>query len=456
MSIRTPQFLETEDPAIDAHAQLVERIVVSQSFAKSARLSSFLLCVCNLARTGRLDEINEQYIGTKVFGRRPDYDPGVDSIVRSHASRLRHRLTQYFNEEGRHEEWILTIPKGSYLPVFQRRETDMPLLAEDAGDDEREPAPNAMAPESRWLPLADPLPAAAPPASARDMGRVPAWTLVAMTLIALLFAGGAIYEHRERSAVVPVAESRRLFWTQLFNARERTLIVTADSGLVMLQGFTKKRVDLPMYLNGTYLDSVAGPSPADVQARNMSSRRYTSVVDLSIMEKIFRMTGIELKNTKFVYSRDLRPNEIKQGNVILLGTYESTPWVQLFEPGMNFYFRNDLPSGVFSAINRNPLPGEQPAYNSRSDDPEKTVYGVVAYRPSLNGSSKVLILEGQSMAGTESASDFVFDDGYLLPFLYSIQRPDGTIPYFELLVRSTSMSGEASRLEIVAKRTEER
>jgi len=80
---------------------------------------------------------------------------------------------------------------------------------------------------------------------------------------------------------------------------------------------------------------------------------------------------------------------------------------------MNFYFQNDLAGGVFSVVNRRPRAGEQPAYEIRSQRSGSHVYGVVAYRPSLNGSGKVLILEVQSMAGTETASDFVFDDGYL-------------------------------------------
>jgi hypothetical protein len=130
-----------------------------------------------------------------------------------------------------------------------------------------------------------------------------------------------------------------------------------------------------------------------------------------------------------------------QGGDFLRKSPLSTPWVQLFEPGMNFYFQNDLAEGVFSVVNRQPRVGEQPTYDSLTNDPDRTVYGVVAYRPLLNGSGKVLILEGQSMAGTETVSDFVFDDGYLLPFLQSIRRRDGVIPYFELLLRSKSMSG---------------
>jgi hypothetical protein len=443
---------------LDPRWKLVERIVTSHSFAKSERLSSFLTCVCDLARRGELEQINEQYIGTKVFGRKPNYDPGADSIVRSHASRLRHRLNQYFAEEGAQEEWLLTIPKGSYLPVFRIRPgTGEASADEDAsGIAEIKPVPIAPAKSPVEIP-AD----AADEAAARASDKVAKnrhlvsilWGALAfVTLIAVVCASALIYERRSQTvATSNLSESKRIFWSHLFNAKDQTIVVIADSGLVMLQGLTKQRVSLPMYLNGTYLDTIPVSSSAK-QTWNISTRRYTSIVDLTIMSKILRMTGVDLHNTKSVYSRDLRPNEIKQGNLVLLGTYESTPWVQLFEPGMNFYFQNNLAGGVFSVINRQPKAGEQAAYDSRSDDPDKTVYGVVAYRPSLNGAGKVLILEGQSMAGTETASDFVFDDGYLLPFLRSIQRPDGSVPCFELLLRSKSISGESSRIETIATR----
>jgi hypothetical protein len=458
--IRSRHLEEAEEIDTDPRWQLVDRIVSSQCFAKSERLSSFLSCVCDLARRGQLEQINEQYIGTTVFGRRPGYDPAVDSIVRSHASRLRHRLDQYFAEEGTQEEWTLTIPKGSYLPVFHFRPgSDEPVAVDDgAGVSRAKESPIELhGLEALELREKD-TPADSPHATAQGRYLVPALTgaLIFVTLVALACAGLLIRQRRSPSVFATnVSESKRLFWSRLFSADQQTLVVNADSGLVMLQGFTKRPVTLPTYLNGTYLEAIPPSSTPVAQILNIGTRRYTSVVDLNIMAKILRMTGVDLNNTKFVYARDIRPREIKQGNLILLGTYESTPWVQLFEPGMNFYFQNDLAGGVFSVVNRQPRAGEHATYDSLTNDPDHTVYGVVAYRPSLNGSGKVLILEGQSMAGTETASDFVFDDGYLLPFLQSICGRDGAIPYFELLLRSKSMSGEASRIDIVASRIED-
>ena len=445
-----------EDDSDELRWSLVERIVTSRSFAKSERLMSFLTCICDLAQRGEFDLINEQYIGTKVFGRDPDYDPSVDSIVRSHASRLRHRLRQYFSEEGASEEVLLTIPTGAYVPVFAPRMTSIALDLNPTGLRSTEPAISAASSQDSKR-QGDDVPKVSRAARLLTvLSERWIWVVAGMCFIgATSFIGWRINSHRqERLAVEAFNESTQPFWLSLLNDRQKTIVVEADSGLVIFQGFTKRRVSLARYINGSYLKDIQLPPEQAKVALDLGTRRYTAIVDVGIVNRILRMPKLDKGNVAFRYARDLRMNEIKQGNLILLGTYESTPWVQLFEPSMNFYFENDLPSGVFSAVNRHPLPGELPRYDATNSDPEHTIYGVVAYRPTLNGSGKVLILEGQSMAGTETASDFVFDDAYLLPFLNSIRRADGSIPYFEVLLRSRSLGSEASRLEVVAFRVE--
>lgn len=120
---------------------------------------------------------------------------------------------------------------------------------------------------------------------------------------------------------------------------------------------------------------------------------------------------------------------------------------------MNFRVQHKHQWGSFSVINRSPHGSELTRYDSIRSDPAHKIYGIVALRPNLGGSGQVLILEGTSMAGTESAADFVFDDARLLPFLDKIRRPNGSLPYFELLLQSSNMNGNASQSEIVGYRT---
>jgi Tol biopolymer transport system component len=120
----------------DARAQ-VERILSCDQFRASARISSFLRYVTETALCGRAHEIKETSIGVSVYGRAPSYDPKLDTVVRTEARRLRKKLDQYFEEHGKSDPIRVSLPKGGYVPIFERISltpelTDMPIEIESA------------------------------------------------------------------------------------------------------------------------------------------------------------------------------------------------------------------------------------------------------------------------------------------------------------------------------------
>lgn len=120
---------------------------------------------------------------------------------------------------------------------------------------------------------------------------------------------------------------------------------------------------------------------------------------------------------------------------------------------MNFVFFNDRVRHVFSVFNREPRGTEPRQWDSGYNDAQHRVYAVVAYLPNLGGNGNALILEGTSMAGTESAWDFVSDDSQLLPFLNRIRRADNTVPHFEVVLGTNNMNGSAVKNTVLAWRT---
>src|SRR5258707_13369720 len=96
---------------VEERRLLVERIASSPYFTRSARLRELLLYLNERVLEDGADEIHEQEVGHKLFGRPRDYDTTADNIVRVHASTLRKRLEQYFSAEGADEPLILEIPK---------------------------------------------------------------------------------------------------------------------------------------------------------------------------------------------------------------------------------------------------------------------------------------------------------------------------------------------------------
>src|SRR5919198_1470671 len=114
-----------------ARGQL-ERILASPGFARNERLSRFLRFVVEGHLEGKDRELKESLLAIEVFGRSPGYDPKQDPIVRTEASRLRARLSEYYLGEGKDDPLIIELPKGGYVPVirpYQRRpETTAPLM----------------------------------------------------------------------------------------------------------------------------------------------------------------------------------------------------------------------------------------------------------------------------------------------------------------------------------------
>ena len=84
----------------DQKRALVQRVVKSQAFSRSPAMRAFLLYVTDHAILGRTDMLKEQTIGTEVLGRRPNYDPADDNIVRVRAHELRERLGNILRWRG--------------------------------------------------------------------------------------------------------------------------------------------------------------------------------------------------------------------------------------------------------------------------------------------------------------------------------------------------------------------
>ncbi len=71
----------------------------------------------------------EYTVGTEVFDRGAGYDPRVDPIVRVEARRLREKLEAYYAEPGAGDEVVIRLPKGSYVPVLERRSNPLAAAA---------------------------------------------------------------------------------------------------------------------------------------------------------------------------------------------------------------------------------------------------------------------------------------------------------------------------------------
>lgn len=99
----------------------LEGILLSAPFAQSERLQRFLKFVVTETLAGHADRLKGYTIGVEVFDRGPSFDSAIDPIVRVEAARLRTKLREYYDREGRDDPVRFEVPKGRYTVQFEER-----------------------------------------------------------------------------------------------------------------------------------------------------------------------------------------------------------------------------------------------------------------------------------------------------------------------------------------------
>jgi tetratricopeptide (TPR) repeat protein len=118
---------------IGAH---LEKVLGSSVFKTADSLRELLRFTVHETMAGRGDELKEYVLAVTVLGKGDSFDPKADSIVRAQMRRLREHLGRYYATEGRHDQVVIDIPRGTYMPTF-RRTTPEGVVAVPPGAEER-------------------------------------------------------------------------------------------------------------------------------------------------------------------------------------------------------------------------------------------------------------------------------------------------------------------------------
>ena len=127
-----PKTLEELDlpyllPSSDEIKEALQRILASDSFLRSERLTHFLTYIVEKSLQGQSGDLKEYCVGIAVCGRKDSYDTRTDPVVRVEARRLRSAIDLYYANEGKEDAVQITLPKGGYVPCFlNRKAADSP------------------------------------------------------------------------------------------------------------------------------------------------------------------------------------------------------------------------------------------------------------------------------------------------------------------------------------------
>ena len=162
-----------ELPDSIVRAQL-ERILASEVFSRSQQLRRFLSFIVEQRLADQSHSLKESVLAHELYGKGTDFDGGADPVVRVDARRLRDKLREYY--EGRSDPVLISLPKGSYVPVFEANSAS-PTHA----------APPVVPPEPQPAVAPDPLRAPAFPYFSRARIAVSALAVVVAAIVGTLY-----------------------------------------------------------------------------------------------------------------------------------------------------------------------------------------------------------------------------------------------------------------------------
>jgi hypothetical protein len=106
---------------LEAEREELDWLLNSGGLGRASNLARMLVYICEKHFADQGDQINEHGIATEALGRRSDFDPQSDTIVRVVAHALRKRLQEVYQTAGKDRPMQILIPIGRYVPSFIHR-----------------------------------------------------------------------------------------------------------------------------------------------------------------------------------------------------------------------------------------------------------------------------------------------------------------------------------------------
>jgi hypothetical protein len=452
-------------PAPERCQEQVQRILKSATFRNSATLQQLLqFLTAKVFEGGGAEALKEYTIGVEAFGRSDDFDPKTDTIVRVQIHRLRQKLAEYYDADGISDPILIEIPKGHYLPSFE------PAAISGAGSkrnftSQPDGVPSAAAHLTSQNPEIGKLEISGPKHRS-------GWFLfgtVALTaaVVVGVFVGGFSLGNRQLkndiAAFAPTtgtqlapgnsADPVKAFWAGFLGNDPAPVIAYPDAVFLLddsndLFRFRRGASDDRGAVVDPHLAQQFASSPSLVAKAGQLyyENGYTGTGELqgiAMLSNLFGQMGVKATVKP---SRDITPDDLRQHNVILLGSpFQNVAVAQLITPG-DFNFKNpDSRHEEWRAqiVNSHPRPNEASAYGTERDPGTQALradYALITIQPGLIPGRYIAVLGGLDTTGTEGAILFATSR----PGVEELSRAftaspvsgiRGEIPLFQALIR---------------------
>jgi hypothetical protein len=398
----------------DVANSFADRILQSAAFRNAPSSRRLLKYLADHSVNPGADPLKEYTIGVDAFGKPADYDPRLDSTVRIQIGRLRQKLAEYYEDEGKDDPFILDLPKGHFRLICEPRVSE----------------PTASEPESQ-APVESPL----PPVPATN------WRTIALSLAAVCvcLVSALVYtvvKSRPKPQVSSWTPELAELWHPFADSGRPLLIAVGNP--LFLQ-FENKAVYRDLSIEKSEDLVKSGPFQALGKALGNQATRpvhyYAAVGDVTAAFDLGQRLGPRQPSMSIVRSSQLQWQQLADSNVLFLGPPR---------------FFGDKLSGLPVALEVieiadgfrivHPQSGEPSFYKFRDptgffvEDGEAVV--LITHAPGPVGNTDVMTFASNSTFGRVGAVAAFTDAAFAKTLIQKIRVPNGRIPsYFQVLLR---------------------
>ncbi len=349
----------------------VEKVANSGVLHGSESLRKLLRYLAHHAIEHPGTPLKEYQIATEEFGRPPDFDPAVDSMVRVQAGRLRAKLAEYYAGEGAEDTIRIELAKGAYAISFHHRQPGERHPELERGVEHEAQAPVSTAAPRAWL------------VTTATLSILLAGALIALFVTSreTLVAGA----RKEGSAPV----SLQVFWKPFLHGPDEPWVVFSNAAF-----FGRPETGIRYYNPAR--------DPADAVWDH-----YTGVGEVLAVHNLDQVFGELHRNLRVKRGSLFSLDDAKNNDLIFVGS-PSENLTLLEIPGSHEFVFQRMTSGPrkgdLAVANVHPLAGEAKFYLASPSTASLTEdYAVVAYVPGLNPDRSEMIIAGTTTFGTQGA-----------------------------------------------------
>jgi len=399
----------------------INRLVSSQALHGSESLCKLLRYLAKHAVDHPGTPIKEFQIATEVFGRSPDFDPQLDSMVRVQAGRLRSKLTEYYSSDGPEDPIVVELPKGTYvLSYHPRNATAAKSPSSVNGGISKDALENST--ERRW---------------GTEVISLSIFLAAAILVIVWLMATRTSAPVGAASEGEPVPGAFRVFWKGFTSGSEEPWVVFSNAAFI-------GRPETGMRYRDATRD--AGAPILD---------HYTGVGEVLAVHELDRVFGLLHRRIRVKRGSLFSLDDAKNNNLIFIGSpVENLSLLEI--PGTQEFIFERLTSGPrkgdHAIINKHPLPDEgKEFFATPSGVPLTEDYALLGLVKGMNQGQSVLILAGNTTIGTQAAVEYVCRQSSLEELLLRLSvSQNGDLKPFEAVIRAKVARGVPVETELVA------